>query len=41
LLVAVLVHVMYALLRARLEHLTADLEASVNDILVRLGGDAA
>ena len=38
LLVAVLVHVMYALLRARLEHLTADLNAAASDILVRLGG---
>ena len=40
LLVAVLVHVMYALLRARLEHLTADLNLAVRDILVRVGGDA-
>ncbi len=42
LLVAVLVHVMHALLRARLEHLTADLDAAVSDILVRLkGGEAS
>lgn len=41
LLVAVLVHVMYALLRARLEHLTADLDAAVGDMVARLGGDAA
>ena len=41
LLVAVLVHVMYALLRARLEHLTADLDAAVRDIIARLGGGAA
>jgi len=40
LLVAVLVHAMHALLRARLEHLTADLDAAVSDILVRLGGEA-
>ena len=40
LLVAVLVHVMHALLRARLEHLTADLETAASDILVRRGGGA-
>ena len=40
LLVAVLVHVMYALLRARLEHLTADLDAAVGDMVARLGGGA-
>ncbi len=40
LLVAVLVHVMHALLRARLEHLTADLDAAASDILARLGGAA-
>jgi biopolymer transport protein ExbB len=39
LLVAVLVHVMHALLRARLEHLTADLDAAANDIIGRFGGD--
>lgn len=38
LLVAVLVHVMYALLRARLEHLTGDLESAARDILMRMGG---
>ena len=38
LLVAVLVHVMYALLRARLEHLTGDLESATRDILMRMGG---
>lgn len=38
LLVAVLVHVMYALLRARLEHLTADLDAATSDITGRFGG---
>lgn len=38
LLVAVLVHVMHALLRARLEHLTADLDAATNDIIGRFGG---
>ena len=41
LLVAVLVHVMHALLRARLEHLTADLDAAVSDIMARTGGGAA
>ena len=41
LLVAVLVHVMHALLRARLEHLTADLDSAVSDIMARLGGGAA
>lgn len=40
LLVAVLVHVMYALLRARLDHITADLNAAASDILARLGGGA-
>ena len=39
LLVAVLVHVMYAVLRARLDHLTADLDSAVNDIMTRLGGE--
>ena len=39
LLVAVLVHVMHALLRARLEHLTADLDTAANDIIGRFGGD--
>ena len=38
LLVAVLVHVMHALLRARLEHLTADLDAATNYIIGRFGG---
>ena len=38
LLVAVLVHVMHALLRARLEHLTGDLESATRDILMRMGG---
>ena len=38
LLVAVLVHVMHALLRARLEHLTSDLEIAARDILMRMGG---
>lgn len=38
LLVAVLVHVMHALLRARLEHLTADLDAATSDIIGRFGG---
>ena len=38
LLVAVLVHVMHALLRARLEHLVADLDAATGDIQSRLGG---
>ena len=38
LLVAVLVHVMHALLRARLEHLTADLDAAASDIIGRFGG---
>lgn len=38
LLVAVLVHVMHALLRARLEHLTADLDAATSDIIARFGG---
>jgi biopolymer transport protein ExbB len=38
LLVAVLVHVMHALLRARLEHLTADLDTAANDIIGRFGG---
>lgn len=37
LLVAVLVYVMHALLRARLDHLTADLDAAASDILARLG----
>jgi biopolymer transport protein ExbB len=40
LLVAVLVHVMHALLRARLEHLTADLDAAVTAILAQLGESA-
>lgn len=42
LLVAVLVHVMHALLRARLEHLSADLESAVDDIVARIaeGGGA-
>ena len=40
LLVAVLVHVMYALLRARLEHLTADLDEAVAAILAQLGETA-
>lgn len=39
LLVAVLVHVMHAILRARLDHLTADLDSAVNDIMTRLGGE--
>ena len=38
-LVAVLVHVLYAVLRARLDHLTADLDSAVNDIMTRLGGE--
>ena len=38
LLVAVLVHVMHALLRARLEHLSADLDAAARDIVGRFGG---
>lgn len=38
LLVAVLVHVMHSLLRARLEHLTADLDAAIGDIVGRFGG---
>lgn len=43
LLVAVLVHVMHSLLRARQEHLTGDLKAAVDDIVARLcgGGGAA
>ena len=40
LLVAVLVHVMHALLRARLGHLTGDLESAARDILMRMGGGA-
>ena len=40
LLVAVFVHVMHALLRARLEHLTADLDAATIDIAGRFGGTA-
>lgn len=40
LLVAVLVHVMYAVLRARLEHLTADLDAATNEITGRFTGAA-
>ena len=39
LLVAVLVHVLYAVLRARLDHLTADLDSAVNDIMTRFGGE--
>ena len=39
LLVAVSVHVMHALLRARLEHLTADLDAATSDIVGRFGGN--
>ena len=38
LLVAVLVHVMHALLRARLEHLTSDLDVAARDILARMVG---
>ena len=38
LLEAVLVHVMHALLRARLEHLSADLDAAARDIVGRFGG---
>lgn len=38
LLVAVLVHIMHALLRARLEHLTADLDAATSEIVGRFGG---
>ena len=38
LLVAVSVHVMHALLRARLEHLTSDLDAAISDIIGRFGG---
>lgn len=38
LLVAVLAHAMHAILRGRLDHLTADLDSAVNDIIVRLGG---
>lgn len=38
LLVAVSVHVMHALLRARLEHLAADLDAATSDIIGRFGG---
>lgn len=38
LLVAVLVHVMHALLRARLEHLTSDLDAATSEIVGRFGG---
>lgn len=38
LLVAVLVHVMHALLRARLEHLTADLDTAAKDVSALLGG---
>ena len=43
LLVAVLVHVMHSLLRARQEHLTGDLKSAVDDIVARLcgGGGAA
>ena len=40
LLVAVLVHVMYAVLRARLEHLTADLDVATNEITGRFTGAA-
>ena len=40
LLVAVLVHVMHALLRARLEHLTADLDAATSDVVSRFGGSS-
>lgn len=36
LLVSVFVYVLYALLRARLEHLAADLDATVRDIVARL-----
>ena len=38
LIVAVLVHVMHALLRARLEHLTADLDVATGDIVGRFRG---
>ena len=41
LLVSVFVHVLHALLRARLKHLAADLDATVRDIVSRLGGDRA
>ena len=40
LLVAVLVYVMHALLRARLEHLTGDLDVAARDILMRMNGGA-
>lgn len=40
LLVAVLVHVMYALLRSRLEHLMSDLDAAAGDIRMKIGGRA-
>ena len=40
LLVATLVHVMHALLRARLEHLMADLDSAIGDIIARIGGSA-
>ena len=38
LLVAVLSHVMYALLRSRLDHLIADLDAAAGDIRLKMGG---
>ncbi len=41
LLVAVCVYVMHALLKARLKHLAADLDATVRDIVSRLGGAGA
>jgi biopolymer transport protein ExbB len=37
LLVAVLVHVMYALLRSRLDHLVSDLDAAAGDIRMKIG----
>ncbi len=38
LLVAVFIYVMHALLRARLKHLSSDLDAAVRDIVSKLGG---
>lgn len=38
LLVAVLAHVMHALLRSRLDHLLADLDAAAGDIRMKVGG---
>lgn len=39
LLVAVLAHVMHALLRSRLDHLVADLDSAAGDIRTKIGGE--